>query len=206
MRRSSSFSLPSSSEPSQSSMTTSQQEYHQQHVGQSTASLPATGRDQEALATYWHDVAQYCAQGISLIDAQIRVLEERVLSLKHQRAREQSGTHRQPPPMALSVGSGVSSETETNNMPTLTPRQREVLILLSAGASIESVAATLLIAPATARTHRRDIYKALDVSRLVDAIRVARQWGVIPSDLRDLPALSTPTLARPSTTHTPGSR
>jgi DNA-binding CsgD family transcriptional regulator len=55
----------------------------------------------------------------------------------------------------------------------LTPRQREVLLLLWQGLSRDEAGARLGIAEQTVRNHVREIFARLAVGRLVDAFRAA---------------------------------
>ncbi len=64
----------------------------------------------------------------------------------------------------------------------LSPREREVLQLISEGHNVKQVAAKLCLSPKTVETHRRNIMEKLDIDNLVDLIRYAIREGVISLD------------------------
>jgi LuxR family maltose regulon positive regulatory protein len=61
----------------------------------------------------------------------------------------------------------------------LTPREIDVLPLLVAGCSYREIAARLMIAPDTARTHIKNIYGKLHVQNRVQAIERARALALV---------------------------
>ena len=68
----------------------------------------------------------------------------------------------------------------------LTPREREVLVLLSAGGDNESIARRLFISPQTARTHIQNVLHKLGLHSRLAAAAFAMQEGVVEilNDLR----------------------
>ncbi len=60
----------------------------------------------------------------------------------------------------------------------LTPRERQVLMLLSEGLDPAGIAATLVISPETARTHVQRILRKLDVHSRQEAIALVSQTGI----------------------------
>ena len=52
----------------------------------------------------------------------------------------------------------------------LTPREREVLVLLASGASNNAIAATLVVSEATVKTHVRGVLRKLDVANRTEAV------------------------------------
>lgn len=66
----------------------------------------------------------------------------------------------------------------------LTPREEEVLSLMAKGQNIQEIAQSLCLSPQTVRTHRRNIFKKLNVHTERDALTIARyQQERVPSDL-----------------------
>ncbi len=60
----------------------------------------------------------------------------------------------------------------------LSPRQREVLALLSRGQRIKQIAYTLGVSERTVKMHRAEMLKALDLSNNAEAIRIAVRAGL----------------------------
>jgi len=67
----------------------------------------------------------------------------------------------------------------------LSPREREVLALLAAGASNRDIAAALALSVATVETHRKNIKKKLGIATTAGLIRFAIQCGLVeePPDI-----------------------
>lgn len=66
-----------------------------------------------------------------------------------------------------------------NGGPTLTPRRREVLVLLAEGVPAKLIAARLGLAEATVRNHIRGLLAALGVHSQLEAVAVARRRGLL---------------------------
>lgn len=62
---------------------------------------------------------------------------------------------------------------------TLTPREREVLQLIAEGLSTEQIAAQLRISPRTAKVHRQNIMKKLDLHKVADLVKYAIRSGLV---------------------------
>lgn len=60
----------------------------------------------------------------------------------------------------------------------LTPRQLEILVLVSKGLSNKEVARLLAISPETTKSHLRDIYRRFGVANRIEAIDFARSHGL----------------------------
>jgi len=56
---------------------------------------------------------------------------------------------------------------------TLSPREREILLLLSDGISTADIASSLSISPMTVQSHVKNILSKLGVHSKVDAVRLA---------------------------------
>jgi len=63
----------------------------------------------------------------------------------------------------------------------LTPRELEIVRLLSAGSGNKQVAADLGIAVRTAETHRANIMKKLKLHSIAELIHFAISWGIVPT-------------------------
>ncbi len=86
------------------------------------------------------------------------------------------------PPLVLSKSSDSNSQTgdlPKANGKLLTPRQREVLILLCEGNPNKAIAAKLNLSEKTVKTHISLIYKALNVANRMQASKAAREAGLI---------------------------
>ncbi|MBV8479338.1 MAG: PAS domain-containing protein [Actinobacteria bacterium] len=66
-----------------------------------------------------------------------------------------------------------------SDRPALTPRQREILMLLSAGASTDQIASDLYISKETVRNHVRQILLSLSVHSRLAAVAKARTLGLV---------------------------
>jgi DNA-binding NarL/FixJ family response regulator len=73
----------------------------------------------------------------------------------------------------------------TERMTAISPREREVLDLLSRGMNGEQAAAALFLSPETIRTHVRNAMEKLDAHTRVHAVVIALKQGVIGADSRD---------------------
>jgi PAS domain S-box-containing protein len=62
---------------------------------------------------------------------------------------------------------------------TLTPRQREVLHLLGAGASTDQIAAELHLSRETVRNHVRQVLRGLGAHSRLEAVAIARRQGLL---------------------------
>ena len=87
------------------------------------------------------------------------VIESRLASLVHD----------------LATGPGGWAEGELppvldDRLAQLTPREREVLVLLASGASNNAIAATLVVSEATVKTHVRGVLRKLGVANRTDAV------------------------------------
>lgn len=60
----------------------------------------------------------------------------------------------------------------------LTPRQLEILVLVSKGLSNKEIARLLVISPETTKSHLRDIYQRFGVANRMEAIDFARFHGL----------------------------
>lgn len=73
-----------------------------------------------------------------------------------------------------------ASPTETSQLASLTPREREVLGLMAAGLTNTEIAERLVVSVATVKTHVRSILAKLEARGRVQAVLIAHQHGVSP--------------------------
>lgn len=69
---------------------------------------------------------------------------------------------------------------QTRLLDSLTPREREILALMSRGIDNRAIASDLYISYATVRTHVRSILVKLGASSQLDAVAKATRWGFRP--------------------------
>jgi DNA-binding CsgD family transcriptional regulator len=83
--------------------------------------------------------------------------------------------------VALPFGSSpLTRRPEGAGQMVLTPRQLDVLRLLSTGMSTEAIAARLGVAVETARNHIRALLRRLEVHSRLEAVVEARRRGLLP--------------------------
>jgi DNA-binding NarL/FixJ family response regulator len=96
--------------------------------------------------------------------------------------RDSQGTHD-----ALEMARGLiqmSSKKEVpapsrRNVPALTPRQLEVLRLLSEGKSVRDIGKELYLSEATVRNHVRSLLQALGAHSQLEVLAKAREMGIL---------------------------
>lgn len=76
----------------------------------------------------------------------------------------------------------TSRRSEPDNAEELTPRERQVLGLLSGGAAAKEVASDLNISRRSVDAHVRSIYRKLDATNRVQALNRARSLGLLPRE------------------------
>ena len=62
----------------------------------------------------------------------------------------------------------------------ITPREHEILTLIAEGLSNREIAERLFVAENTVKTHSSRLFEKMAVSRRVQAVRKARELGLIP--------------------------
>jgi DNA-binding NarL/FixJ family response regulator len=62
----------------------------------------------------------------------------------------------------------------------ISPRELTILHELAAGRSNKEIAANLNVSPNTVKTHVAKVYEKLDARRRTDAIKKARELGLVP--------------------------
>jgi DNA-binding NarL/FixJ family response regulator len=96
--------------------------------------------------------------------------------------RDSQGTHD-----ALRMAHGLiqlSSKKEApaprrQDIPALTPRQLEVLKLLSEGKSVREIGKELYLSEATVRNHVRSLLQAMGAHSQLEVLAIAREMGIL---------------------------
>lgn len=82
--------------------------------------------------------------------------------------------------MALSPAVAIRFMTQRHNAdPPLTPREREVLLAVSAGRSNRDIARRLYVSEGTVKAHMTNIFGKLNVRSRTAAVAVARRRGIL---------------------------
>lgn len=68
---------------------------------------------------------------------------------------------------------------DPRDVPSLTPRQLEVLELLGSGKSVREIGAELYLSQATVRNHVRSLLQALGAHSQLEALAQARKLGLL---------------------------
>jgi two-component system response regulator NreC len=85
------------------------------------------------------------------------------------------------PVMAQKLVKGYLSlvEWDEDNLPSLSPREREILRFLTEGYSNKEIAEKLFISPSTVHSHRSNLMSKLGLNNRRELIQYARRRGVI---------------------------
>lgn len=85
------------------------------------------------------------------------------------------------PPISKQVVEAYMRRTggEVGPLDVLSPRQREVLVLIAEGASTKEIARCLELSPKTVETHRAQLMDRLDIHDLAGLIRFAVRHGLV---------------------------
>ena len=68
---------------------------------------------------------------------------------------------------------------EGDNIPKLTPREKEVLVHISDGMTHKQIADKLIVSPSTIRKHMENSYKKLKVHNKMEAVQKAFKLSLI---------------------------
>jgi DNA-binding NarL/FixJ family response regulator len=85
----------------------------------------------------------------------------------------------------------TGSRNEAPKLPTLTPREREVIQLLAEGKSSKEVASLLNLSTKTAETHRSNIMRKLDIHSIRDLVVYAVKNDIIQVQVSSAPTTVT---------------
>ena len=72
-----------------------------------------------------------------------------------------------------------SRPLEAQRVASLSPREREVLVLLAEGLTVDEIASRLDIASKTASIHVMRTYRKLGVNNAIQALRIAIRCGLV---------------------------
>lgn len=72
----------------------------------------------------------------------------------------------------------TTGRLEANQIETLTPREREILVLIIKDLTNQQIAEQLFISPLTVETHRRNLFRKLDVNTALGLMRYAIRNGM----------------------------
>lgn len=82
------------------------------------------------------------------------------------------------PPQALKQNLEIKKE-DTKEIANLTPRQKQVLVLLGLGHTNKEIARELFLSDATIRTHVSEIFRVLNVNNRTQAGHIAAKMGLV---------------------------
>jgi DNA-binding NarL/FixJ family response regulator len=102
-------------------------------------------------------------------------VEEIVCAIRHAAVAASSFT-------ASGLAMAMARRQSTTERLALSPREREVLMLLQDGVSIPAIARTLYVSPSTAKTYVSRLYDKLGASNRAQALMAALRNGLIRSD------------------------
>jgi DNA-binding NarL/FixJ family response regulator len=82
--------------------------------------------------------------------------------------------------LARMVGDGMEVFREAKNpaVPTLTPRESEILALIAGGATNREIAGALFLSPHTVKEHTSTLYRKLGARNRADAVQRAQRLGL----------------------------
>ncbi len=75
-----------------------------------------------------------------------------------------------------------SPEREAASLERLSPRQREILVLLAQGYTRKQIAEKLMISPKTFDTYRAQLMEQLEIHDVAGLVRYAAHMGLLPAD------------------------
>jgi DNA-binding NarL/FixJ family response regulator len=79
------------------------------------------------------------------------------------------------------VGDGLEAFTDSasSDVPALSDREREILLLIADGATNREIAAVLFLSPHTVKEHTSALYRKLDVRNRAEAVQRAQRLGLL---------------------------
>ncbi len=99
--------------------------------------------------------------------------------IKAIRAVYQGDSFLYPPVARMVMEAYISNKETVDSYETLTPREREVLVLVAQGCSNREIANVLHISPKTVDVHRTRLMKKLDLHHVADVTRYAIRRGLL---------------------------
>lgn len=79
----------------------------------------------------------------------------------------------------MQFGTPEAEPVGSTGLSQISPREREILILVAQGATSKEIADQLHLSPRTVETHRKALLEKLDVRNVVGLVRIAIQEGLI---------------------------
>lgn len=113
--------------------------------------------------------------GVSAFVGKSAPVEEILCAMRHAAVAASSFT-------ATGLATAMARRQSTAERLLLSPREREVLMLLRDGESIPAIARTLYVSPSTAKTYVSRLYEKLNASNRAQALMAALRNGLISSD------------------------
>jgi two-component system nitrate/nitrite response regulator NarL len=83
------------------------------------------------------------------------------------------------PQLAAGLAGEIRRNRDSSAAPALSPREREVLVLIAEGRSIPAMATELFLAPSTVKTHVQRLYEKLGVSDRGAVVAEAMRRGLL---------------------------
>ncbi|MFQ5595007.1 MAG: response regulator, partial [Anaerolineae bacterium] len=99
--------------------------------------------------------------------------------IKAIRAVAQEDAFLYPPVAKIVMEAYISNKETADSYETLTPREREVLVLVAQGCSNRAIGDVLHISPKTVDVHRTRLMKKLDLHHVADVTRYAIRRGLL---------------------------
>ncbi|MFV0606089.1 MAG: response regulator [Niabella sp.] len=81
--------------------------------------------------------------------------------------------------MSVDLNMNLSEQKELKNIPILTSRERDVLLLIAEGFSNPQIAEKLFISPHTVDSHRKNLLTKFDTNNTASLIRIATKNGLL---------------------------
>jgi len=137
-------------------------------TGTATKVLMLSAYDESALV---YEAIAAGAAGYLVKDADRRTICDAIARVARGRAA-----------FAPELQDGLAHQIRTrrhDERPRLTPREREILVLVGEGRSGPEIARLLFLSPFTVKTHLQNIYEKLDVSDRAAAVAKALREGVL---------------------------
>jgi DNA-binding NarL/FixJ family response regulator len=113
--------------------------------------------------------------GVSAFVSKDAPVEEVLGAIRHAAVAASSFT-------ASGLASALTRRRTATDKPMLSPREREVLVLLRDGTSIPSIARSLFVSQSTAKTYVSRLYDKLGASNRTQALMVALRQGIIRNE------------------------
>ncbi len=141
--------------------------------------LSATHPDLKVIILSMHDDVAYVRRAVELgasgylLKSTSRDELERAIRVVHEGGAYVQGEVTKP------LLAAMAGEVGDDEVPSLSPREREILQLVSNGRENKQIARELGISEATVKTHLKGIFSRLDVRSRAEAVAVGIRLGII---------------------------